>query len=95
MANAAAVQHLVFHPFKRTSGQYLYFIATSATHRVLVARLEKGTGVSLGTPEDIDSFVPLTSLLYLDRHHHQPDISPRVHNQPLPRHGGNTDFVSS
>lgn len=49
MANAAAVQHLAFHPFKSTSGQYLEFIATSATQRVLVARLEKGTRVSVRT----------------------------------------------
>jgi hypothetical protein len=43
MANAAAVKHLVFHPWKYTSGQYLNLVVTSATHRVLVARLEKGT----------------------------------------------------
>lgn len=84
MANAAAVQHLAFHPFKSTSGLYLDFVATSATHRVLVARLQKGTGVSLGTLEDLDPFVPLTSLHYLDRHYPQPDKSPRLHNKPLP-----------
>jgi len=91
MANAAAVQHLQFHPFKRTSGQYLELIIASGGYRVLVARLEKATRVCAETLED-SLHLPYTP--YLAGHHPQPDHSPRVYNQRLPRHRGNPDFFS-